>query len=163
MSRRLEYAEFLKSDFWKNLSLSIRRKQGFKCQRCGVLDHCEAHHKFYREDWYETQESDLECICHECHKAHHGIAKKPTPKPMVHVPMAGVPAGAEHWTRRMLHEARRDNIITKAAFKALYRSAKKEPRKKRHRRPEQSKKPKFGIVYWKPRKPKFVNRGMSSN
>ncbi len=158
------YAEFLKSEFWKRLSFTVRKNHGFRCQRCGVLDHCQAHHKFYREDWYQTQPEDLECVCRECHEAHHGINQQPRPRRVVHAaPVVGMPAGAGHWTRRMLHEARRDNIITKEVFKALYRSARKEPRKKKRKRAYRPKKPQYGISYWAPRKSKFVNRGTSSN
>lgn len=70
------YALFLDSDFWRQLASQARKAAGNKCQRCGVTGVIlQAHHKFYRENWFDTQLSDLECLCRDCHRKEHGLVK----------------------------------------------------------------------------------------
>lgn len=76
MSTSEEYKEFLASVFWANLSDSCKHRAGRKCERCGSKHMLQAHHRFYRDDWYSTQLGDLECLCRDCHKKEHGIKVK---------------------------------------------------------------------------------------
>lgn len=75
--RQKAYREFLKSSFWKELSARVKKKAG-RCKRCKAKGLLQAHHKFYREDWYETQESDLMVLCRKCHAIEHGLAWNPS-------------------------------------------------------------------------------------
>lgn len=79
------YAMFLESDFWKALSFACRSAAKFKCTRCRKKAQCQAHHTFYRENWFDTLLSDLECVCRECHEKEHGIRKPKRPAPSVPV------------------------------------------------------------------------------
>lgn len=74
------YAEFLASAFWVELSRRVRRRRK-RCARCGSRKRLQAHHKFYRDDWYQTQEGDLEVLCRACHEAEHHIQTKVTVQP----------------------------------------------------------------------------------
>lgn len=69
------YREFLRSEFWQNLSVSVRRKAG-KCKRCGRRDSLQAHHHRYPKNWYETRESDLVVLCRGCHRKAHGLGRE---------------------------------------------------------------------------------------
>lgn len=73
MTRKQKYREFLKTDFW--IELSARKKAGVKrCQDCKRKErHLQAHHLFYRENWYDTQLEDLVVICRRCHRKRHGF------------------------------------------------------------------------------------------
>lgn len=92
------YRLFLMSEFWIGLS-SRKRNQAKKCERCGSRKKLQSHHKFYRDNWFDTVIEDLECLCRKCHRKHHGITNepvteanpdrpvpfiKPKPKPLFH-------------------------------------------------------------------------------
>lgn len=67
-----DYALFLRSKFWKQLSLKCRSEAGFACQMCGARRAgCNAHHIRYPDDWYRTTLQDLICLCPRCHKRAH--------------------------------------------------------------------------------------------
>lgn len=72
-SRKKEYAIFLKSEFWKELSERVKRERGNKCERCGSKSSLQAHHKQYPKNWFETVLEDLEVLCRRCHRKEHGI------------------------------------------------------------------------------------------
>lgn len=76
MSRRTkaEYAKFLKTEFWIDLSTCKKVSVG-KCEKCGSEEELHCHHKFYRKSWFETQFEDLEVLCRDCHEAEHGIIR----------------------------------------------------------------------------------------
>jgi hypothetical protein len=66
------YELFLESKWWRDLSRRKRRSVG-KCEVCGTTERLQSHHKFYRENWFDTQEGDLRVLCRQCHKKEHGI------------------------------------------------------------------------------------------
>lgn len=74
MNARQKYRQFLKSDFWIKLS---KRKKNLdkKCSECGSVENLQAHHKFYRKDWFDTRIDDLVVLCRQCHESEHGIVK----------------------------------------------------------------------------------------
>lgn len=76
--RKAEYRKFLETNFWQNLSASKRQQVG-KCERCGSTHYLQCHHRFYRDDWFQTQPEDLEVLCRPCHEKHHGI-NQPRPQ-----------------------------------------------------------------------------------
>lgn len=72
--RQLAYAEFLKSDFWKDLSRKCKDRDGNQCVQCRSQKTLNAHHLHYdRPSWYDTQLVDLITLCHWCHQSEHGI------------------------------------------------------------------------------------------
>ena len=72
MNAKQRYREFLKSDFWLNLSAE-KKVLTPHCERCGDEEFIQAHHKFYRSRWENTQIEDLETLCRKCHRLEHGI------------------------------------------------------------------------------------------
>lgn len=109
------YGLFLGSDFWVNLSRNKRRQIG-KCERCGSVSRLESHHKFYRENWFDTLPDDLEVLCRGCHEKQHGIqetVKTPEPTTTYH-----------SWIRtwKDLQRARSSRQITRKTFLALARN-----------------------------------------
>jgi|SRR6267378_2659601 len=69
---KARYREFLKTPFWVGLSREKTRRQP-RCQRCGVGQRLQCHHKFYRQRWEDTQLGDLEVLCDGCHGKEHGV------------------------------------------------------------------------------------------
>jgi hypothetical protein len=82
LSSTERYALFLASEFWKELSRRTRLIVG-RCERCGCRHNLQSHHRFYRENWYDTTLSDLEVLCRPCHEKAHGkpIAVRPVQPP----------------------------------------------------------------------------------
>lgn len=70
--RKKAYRIFLQTPFWADLSARVKRKAG-RCKRCKGKVLLQAHHKFYREDWFQTQEADLVVLCRKCHAKEHGL------------------------------------------------------------------------------------------
>lgn len=95
LSSKERYALFLESDFWKELSRRKRLIVG-RCERCGCRNNLQSHHRFYRENWFDTILSDLEVLCRRCHENHH--QKKAFP--------AGSTSRTRRQARRKAHMAR---------------------------------------------------------
>ena len=74
MNRRKAYREFLKTEFWINIS-KFKRSQVGMCESCGSPEHLQCHHKFYRENWFDTRLEDLVVLCRSCHRKEHGITR----------------------------------------------------------------------------------------
>ena len=72
MNAKQRYRVFLKSDFWLTLSAAKKEKSPC-CERCGSVEFIQAHHKFYRPKWEQTEIGDLETLCRACHREEHGI------------------------------------------------------------------------------------------
>lgn len=70
------YGMFLLSDFWVALSRRKRRLTPY-CERCGKTKRLQAHHRFYREHWFDTLIEDLQTLCRNCHQREHGIKRPP--------------------------------------------------------------------------------------
>ncbi len=80
------YAMFLESDWWKLLSRRKRKLAGGKCECCRKNNAMQAHHRFYRDNWFDTKLDDLKALCRGCHELKHGLrehkqesAKAPRP------------------------------------------------------------------------------------
>lgn len=73
--RKQQYSEFLKTDFWKSLSRQCLQRDKFRCRECFGKTHLQAHHKFYRPNWFDTELDDLITLCVGCHRREHGINK----------------------------------------------------------------------------------------
>jgi len=168
------YAEYLKSDHWKQLRRIVLRRDKCRCQECHKFG-WQVHHRFYRDDWEDAQPEDCVTLCRRCHEKQHGIAaqNRPTPKPNEH------PVGYE--SKHSLMKARGLGLITRSEFLELKAALKSKGgwrgksnrngrRKTNHRRVKRSKWSKDiqRINSWtmhmtnKPR-PHYVNRGTSSN
>jgi len=69
--RAIAYRKFLQSKFWK--SLAAEAKNGKTCAKCSSSERLQAHHRFYRSNWYDTTIDDLVVLCRRCHAAEHGL------------------------------------------------------------------------------------------
>lgn len=71
----MDYRDFLKTPYWKAISLNVKRKSKFVCGECKEKGkHLNVHHKTYEHHGSEHKHlEDLECICEECHRKVHNI------------------------------------------------------------------------------------------
>lgn len=68
------YQDMLRDPRWQKRRLEIMSRAGFKCQRCSSDQRTlNVHHKKYRVGAlpWEYTDSELECICEDCHLEHH--------------------------------------------------------------------------------------------
>ena len=70
------YATFLKTDFWREVSEQRRALDGHKCVCCGSEKNLNVHHVLYRESWEFTRIEDLVTLCKSCHTLIHRIQEK---------------------------------------------------------------------------------------
>ncbi len=54
---------------WRVLKIKIKKRDGYKCSRCGSHDRLAVHHIIFASDRPDLflRESNLETLCHECH------------------------------------------------------------------------------------------------
>ena len=68
----MPYSEFLNTTYWRGVSLFIKRRDGWKCSKCGSTDKIEVHHKTYENHGDEIHNlGDLTTLCEKCHKEAH--------------------------------------------------------------------------------------------
>lgn len=75
----MNYAQQIKRPEWQKKRLEVLELHDFTCQLCGAKEEeLHVHHPFYTRGamiWqYET--SDLECLCHRCHKDVHALDER---------------------------------------------------------------------------------------
>jgi hypothetical protein len=75
---KLDYQDFLETDYWRDLSRRMKERCNYTCQRCGLHRFpCEGglnvHHKTYahRGSEYPDHVDDLEVLCEDCHQEKH--------------------------------------------------------------------------------------------
>ena len=72
MNSQERYQEYLKSDYWKEVSYQVKKRAGFRCQLCNSQLDLIAHHRCYDHRGDELNHlEDLTCICQRCHSAIH--------------------------------------------------------------------------------------------
>jgi len=72
-----EYSKLLKRMQWKYIAEEVRKRDGYKCVKCGSIRSLHVHHKVYvygRMPW-EYNEKYLETLCKECHGREHECKK----------------------------------------------------------------------------------------
>lgn len=70
------YREFLKTDFWKEIS-SEKKRLVPACEGCGGAERLQSHHKVYPARWEDTTLEMLVVLCRYCHvKLHSGKTDK---------------------------------------------------------------------------------------
>ena len=69
---KFEYLNYLQSDEWKALSSECKSLAKNQCSQCKSTSNLECHHLTY-DNLYLEKQSDLQCLCNECHtKIHKG-------------------------------------------------------------------------------------------
>lgn len=70
--RRLPYAEFLQSDYWKHVRKAVMARDEYKCRVCGEGKGLQVHHENYKNHFRElTHLEDLITLCEPCHSKWH--------------------------------------------------------------------------------------------
>lgn len=95
-ARKLEYTEYLKSQYWSEVRQLVKARDGHRCVLCNSSKALEVHHRTYVHLKCEKDHlGDVHTLCSTCHSAHHGqkiAAKSPrkakrfTPKPALVIP-----------------------------------------------------------------------------
>ena len=68
----MDYADFLKTPYWKSIALYVKERDGRKCSICGATKALEVHHLTYDNHGDELHHlDDLTCICRRCHENLH--------------------------------------------------------------------------------------------
>ncbi len=63
----------LEADGYDKLRQHVLRRDGWRCQSCGVMSNLEVHHKEFRSHSGDDSEWNLITLCAACHYAtHHG-------------------------------------------------------------------------------------------
>lgn len=95
------YEAYLKTDYWKNVSQLVKKRDGFRCRLCNSQHDLIAHHRSYDHRGDEQNHlGDLTCLCQRCHGIFHGkIQIGPVAAPQL-VPVLVLPSSAQHVPRR---------------------------------------------------------------
>lgn len=73
MNAQQRYQEYLKTDYWKEVQLQVKKRAGFRCQVCNSQMDLVAHHRCYDHRGSELEHlGDLTCLCARCHSLFHG-------------------------------------------------------------------------------------------
>ena len=62
----------LEADAYEELRQRVLRRDGWRCQWCGVRCHVEVHHKEFRSHSGDDTEQNLITLCTTCHQQVHG-------------------------------------------------------------------------------------------
>lgn len=68
--RKLEYAEYLKTDHWQEMRAKALERAGYKCQLCSSEEMLQVHHNTYKNIGNEKL-TDLVVLCRGCHSRFH--------------------------------------------------------------------------------------------
>lgn len=72
MLRRMNYAEFLESKYWKYVRKVVLARDNYKCMICKKNSELNIHHDTYKHHFKELDHlEDLMTLCRTCHKEHH--------------------------------------------------------------------------------------------
>jgi len=79
MTKKMTYYEQIKSPLWQRKRLEVLEANDFQCQTClSVDEELHIHHPLYRRGAmiWEYKVSELQCLCHKCHKEVHAIDER---------------------------------------------------------------------------------------
>lgn len=69
----MKYHDYLQTDYWKEVTKSVKSRAGWKCQLCNSPHDLNAHHRTYENRGNELNHlEDLICLCRRCHAMFHG-------------------------------------------------------------------------------------------
>jgi 5-methylcytosine-specific restriction endonuclease McrA len=76
--RKMPYAEYLKTEHWREVRERALRLAGHKCDLCSKTQYLRVHHRTYEHRGFEFDE-DVRVLCDDCHKTHHNVMPEPPP------------------------------------------------------------------------------------
>ena len=62
---------------YRRLMTRIFERDGWRCQKCGSLEHLQIHHKVYRSQQGDDALANLITLCAYCHMEQHGQLSYP--------------------------------------------------------------------------------------
>lgn len=80
-----EYLAYLESPWWRMRRHAVMRYRGERCERCGLTQRLQLHHRTYQRLGKELPE-DVELLCRNCHRQEHGITEPDEPPPPTDLP-----------------------------------------------------------------------------
>lgn len=69
--RMMPYDDYLQTPEWRQRSVAVRGRAGWRCELCGSRDRLQVHHLTYRRRGDELP-ADLQVLCGPCHRQAHG-------------------------------------------------------------------------------------------
>ncbi len=60
---------------YESLRQQILRRDGWRCQSCGVMSNLEVHHMEFRSHSGAGSEENLITLCAQCHHTRHHVVK----------------------------------------------------------------------------------------
>jgi len=75
MTPKAAYQIYLQSDHWRALRLEAFRVYGRKCFKCPARFGLDVHHLVYRFPWSLGVVADVRPCCRACHEKEHGIVR----------------------------------------------------------------------------------------
>lgn len=70
--KAMDYHDFLKTPYWKSISLFVKERDGKQCKICGSTKRLNVHHLRYNHHGDELHHTeDLMCVCKNCHTTLH--------------------------------------------------------------------------------------------
>jgi len=61
----------LDADAYQQLCRQVLERDGWRCQRCGVMSNLEVHHQEFRSHSGDDSEENLITVCSTCHASVH--------------------------------------------------------------------------------------------
>ena len=75
--KSMNYYEFLKTPYWKTVSLKKKQEANFRCQLCNSNGSLATHHRTYKIRGRELQHlNELIVLCSKCHEKFHDISNE---------------------------------------------------------------------------------------
>jgi len=110
----MNYAEYLKTDYWKAVSARVKERAGYRCQICNSQHDLQAHHRTYERRGKELDFlADMTCLCRRCHAVFHGhLPPVPAPPPQVAKPAPAQPAVVINKEKLSKRERRENRLKT---------------------------------------------------
>ena len=63
------------ADHWRWVQSVVAERQGYKCNRCGMIRPLQFHHIVARSKGRRDSPDNIEGLCHECHRREHSTPK----------------------------------------------------------------------------------------
>lgn len=76
---RIDYAEYLRSEYWRTLRRFIFERDEYRCVLCNSPARIEAHHRTYERCPYQERLSDVYTLCAKCHRRYSNDEKRKLP------------------------------------------------------------------------------------
>ncbi len=71
-----EFRDFLKSEFWANLSKAKRESMDNKCQNCPNTTNLKCRFLFFKDSFYSVKMEDLVVLCEKCNNLANSCLKQ---------------------------------------------------------------------------------------